>query len=394
MAREPLELPTGVELIGQSIRIRFSRGKRRCCETLPYPQTPKGIAAAAGLRSQVKQLEKLGALTPEKYAELFPNSRSASTHKIPIFFDYAQDWLDSLQIVDSTRKNYRSALQTYWIPYLASLRLDEITPMKMRKLATDIQWPSPSRRKGAVRIVTSIFAQAVSDELIVRNPAASIPATRGVKREIDPLTREEADALIDQLYKSTSGLQAIYAAFFEFSFYTGMRPGEAMALRWSEVDTRKRSARVCRIRIYGKIQERTKTKVVREVLLNDRALHALDKARPLTELRSDYVFAPEGNGDRTELFIRSETGPKRYWLSAMRKVGIRRRRMYDTRHTYATMCLMSGMNPAFIAAQLGHSVQVLLSTYAKWISSPSDWAELEKLNMSESGTKLVRTESQ
>ncbi|UQW73100.1 integrase [Pseudomonas avellanae] len=55
---------------------------------------------------------------------------------------------------------------------------------------------------------------------------------------------------------------------------------------------------------------------------------------------------------------------------------------------------MSGMNPAFIAAQLGHSVQVLLSTYAKWISSPSDWAELEKLNMSESGTKLVRTESQ
>ncbi|RMR14582.1 Integrase protein [Pseudomonas amygdali pv. ulmi] len=394
MAREPLELPTGVELIGQSIRIRFSRGKRRCCETLPYPQTPKGIAAAAGLRSQVKQLEKLGALTPEKYAELFPNSRSASTHKIPIFFDYAQDWLDSLQIVDSTRKNYRSALQTYWIPYLASLRLDEITPMKMRKLATDIQWPSPSRRKGAVRIVTSIFAQAVSDELIVRNPAVSIPATRGVKREIDPLTREEADALIDQLYKSTSGLQAIYAAFFEFSFYTGMRPGEAMAQRWSEVDTRKRSARVCRIRIYGKIQERTKTKVVREVLLNDRALHALDKARPLTELRSDYVFAPEGNGDRTELFIRSETGPKRYWLSAMRKVGIRRRRMYDTRHTYATMCLMSGMNPAFIAAQLGHSVQVLLSTYAKWISSPSDGAELEKLNMNESGTKLVRTESQ
>ncbi|WP_229687533.1 tyrosine-type recombinase/integrase [Pseudomonas avellanae] len=167
-----------------------------------------------------------------------------------------------------------------------------------------------------------------------------------------------------------------------------------MALRWSEVDTRKRSARVCRLRIYGKIQERTKTKVVREVLLNDRALHALDKARPLTELRSDYVFAPEGNGDRAELFIRSETGPKRYWLSAMRKVGIRRRRMYDTRHTYATMCLMSGMNPAFIAAQLGHSVQVLLSTYAKWISSPSDWAELEKLNMSESGTKLVRTESQ
>ena len=127
-----------------------------------------------------------------------------------------------------------------------------------------------------------------------------------------------------------------------------MRPGEAMALRWSEVDSRSRRAKVCRIRLYGKIKERTKTKVSREVLLNDRALQALEKARLLTAARSDYVFAPDGSGDRSELYIRSETGAKRYWLSALRKSGIRYRRMYDTRHTYATMCLMSGMNPAYL----------------------------------------------
>lgn len=162
-----------------------------------------------------------------------------------------------------------------------------------------------------------------------------------------------------------------------------------MALRWSEVDTRSRRAKVCRIRLYGKIKERTKTKVSREVLLNDRALLALEKARLLTAARSDYVFAPDGSGDRSELYIRSETGAKRYWLSALRESGMRYRRMYDTRHTYAKMCLMSGMNPAFIAAQLGHSVQVLLSTYAKWISSSSDFAELEKLDLPKDGTNLV-----
>jgi len=241
----------------------------------------------------------------------------------------------------------------------------------------------------AIRLITSLLTQAVNDELITRNPANSIPATRVPKREIDPFTREEADAVISKLYEVTSGLQAIYACFFEFSFYTGMRPGEAMALRWSEVDTRKRSVRVCRIRLYGKIEERTKTKTAREVLLNDRALGALEKARLLTAARSDYVFAPEGSGERSELYVRSETGSKRYWLTALRKLGMRHRRMYDTRHTYATMCLMSGMNPAFIAAQLGHSVQVLLSTYAKWINSPSDWAELDKLDMLQNGTKTV-----
>ncbi|PMV86355.1 MULTISPECIES: site-specific integrase [unclassified Pseudomonas] len=394
MDRKPMDLPAGVELVGRSIRIRFSWNKKRCCETLPYPQTPKGIAAAASLRTQVKQLDKLGALTPQKYAEIFPGTRSSEVQSVPIFFDYAQDWLDSLQIVESTRKNYRSTLQNYWVPYLADKPIDKITPVIMRKVVNDIQWTSPVRRKNAIRLVTTIFTQAVRDELIVRNPAASIPPTRVPKRDLDPFSRTEADLMIAKLYELTSGLQQIYAVFFEFSFYTGMRPGEAMALRWAEVDMRKKTARVCRIRIYGKIQERTKTKTSREVLLNDRAFKALEKARPLTAARSDYVFAPEGSGDRTELFIRSETGPKRYWLSALRKLGIRHRRMYDTRHTYATMCLMSGMNPAFIAAQLGHSVQMLLSTYAKWISSPSDWAELEKLDKVESGTKTVRANHQ
>ena len=389
MARKPMGLPVGVEFIGKSIRIRFTWNKKRCCETLPFPQTTKGIAAAEGLRSQVKQLDRLGALTTEKYIELFPSTRSGAVSQMPIFFDYAQEWLNSLQIVESTRKNYRSTMQNYWVPHLAHLPIDAVSPVLMRKIVNGIEWTSPVRRKNAVRLVTSLFNQAISDELIQRNPARSIPATRVVKRELDPFSRAEADVVIAKLYEVTSGLQTIYACFFEFSFYTGMRPGEAMALRWSEVDTRNRTARVCRIRLYGKIQERTKTKTSREVLLNDQALQALEKARPLTAARSDYVFAPEGSGDKSELYVRSETGPKRYWLLALRKLGMRHRRMYDTRHTYATMCLMAGMNPAFIASQLGHSVQILLSTYARWISSPNDWSELEKLDMLQNGTKLV-----
>nr|WP_288755554.1 hypothetical protein [uncultured Pseudomonas sp.] len=45
-------------------------------------------------------------------------------------------------------------------------------------------------------------------------------------------------------------------------------------------------------------------------------------------------------------------------LKALKALNIRERRQYDTRHTYATMCLMSGMNPAFIASQLGYSVEM------------------------------------
>lgn len=54
------------------------------------------------------------------------------------------------------------------------------------------------------------------------------------------------------------------------------------------------------------------TDASREVLLNDRALQVLEKARPTTAARSDDVFAPKGSGDRSELHIRSETGAKRH----------------------------------------------------------------------------------
>ena len=79
------------------------------------------------------------------------------------------------------------------------------------------------------------------------------------------------------------------------------------------------------------------------------------------------------------LWINEPSVTIRHFKSAPKALNIRERRQYDTRHTCATLCLMPGMNPAFIANQLGHGVEMLPSTYAKWISSSSDWRELEKL---------------
>jgi len=90
----------------------------------------------------------------------------------------------------------------------------------------------------------------------------------------------------------------------------------------------------------------------------------------------EFVFPPTEGFSK---FIKSDATTKKHFLLSLGRLGIRRRRQYDCRHTYATMCLMANMKVGFIANQLGHSVQMLLSTYAKWINSTSDWAELDKL---------------
>ena len=152
---------------------------------------------------------------------------------------------------------------------------------------------------------------------------------------------------------------------------------------------------LCRTVALGVIEERTKNRGDRFVLLNERAMHALEFARAYAERRkmgvgkvteTPYVFPPSKNNE----YIKQTSDLHHQWRPILKALGVRYRPPYNCRHTYATICLMSGMTPAFISQQLGHSVQMLLSTYARWINSSSDWSELEKLNI---GIKSVSGES-
>lgn len=387
MARKPVGLPPGIEIRGDSLRIRFTWNGERRGETLAHPPTAQGIRAASRVRDQVVNLIRHNLLDEEKYAEIFPGSEVAkrSAETIPSLGDYTQMWLNSRHIVKGTRDNYVSTLNLYWMPYLGLRRIDMITPTMLRGVISQIQWTSAGVKRNAIIKLASIFKTAVLDGLITKNPTASLDKPTAVKKVVDPYTRAEAEAIIEHLYATCQKYAQIYAAFFEFSFFTGVRPGEAMGLQWQDINLEERTATIQRIIVDRQPADRTKTKYHRVVLLNDRALNALRQAQRLADLRrmasksayptSPFVFQPSKGG----LWINEPSVTIRHFKSALKALDIRERRQYDTRHTYATMCLMAGMNPAFIANQLGHSVEMLLSTYAKWISSSSDWRELEKL---------------
>ncbi len=62
----------------------------------------------------------------------------------------------------------------------------------------------------------------------------------------------------------------------------------------------------------------------------------------------------------------------------MNILGIRYRRPYNMRHTYATALLMADMNHSFCAKQLGHSVEMFQRTYTKWIDGPQNAVQMDK----------------
>ena len=377
MARKPMGMPSGVELRNGAIRIRFTWNGERCSETLPYSATKEGIASASRLRDQVVSLNKLGLLSNDKYAGLFPT-----------FGEYAQTWLDSREIVGGTRRNYKANLNKWWMPVLAVTPLASLTPVLMRKHLGQIAWTSNTVKFRSMVQLSTILSSAVSDGLLDKNPLDGLDLPKTVKKEVSPFTKDEAEKILVALYKTKVKALCQRGAFFEFAFFSGMRLSEIMALRWEEIDFKKKTAFVCRIVAEAQVQERTKTSNTRTVLLNERALHALAIAKDYVQKRKEqeggefpYCFPPSSGGS----FITNTSSLHKGWKGMLTELKLPYRPPYNARHTYATICLMSDMNTAFIAQQMGHSVQMLLSTYAKWLNTDNDWKQMEKLNI---GTDL------
>jgi len=79
----------------------------------------------------------------------------------------------------------------------------------------------------------------------------------------------------------------------------------------------------------------------------------------------------------------SEERPIRraYWNPTLKALGLRHRHFYQTRHTYATLNLMAGANPMWVAKQLGHAtMQMVLTVYFKWIDGADKSQERGKIN--------------
>ncbi len=90
---------------------------------------------------------------------------------------------------------------------------------------------------------------------------------------------------------------------------------------------------------------------------------ALERQSEKTFLSSPYVFvSKKGN------IVDIGNLRKRIWYPALKEAGLRRRTMYEARHTFATLMLSAGENPNWIASMMGHtSVEMLFKKYSEYI---------------------------
>lgn len=368
----------GVEVRPNSIRLFFVWNGRDCRETLringaPAAPTVANIRYAERIGAEIRDRIKHGTFV---YGDYFPASAGATTGRGQTLGEWLDTWLAAQRIEHSTKAGYSSAIKFWKAAEVDAVPMGQ-WPLRgikhsdiKRALATR---PTLSGKtvNNYVSVLREALALAVLDGKIPSSPAAGIARTPHQKDPPDPFERDEAEKIIAHLAKHHEGQ---VHNLVEFWMFTGLRTSEIAALQWPNVDEASGRILVKEALVRGKAKGNTKTNVARTVILNSRAIAALARQRQHTLLGGKHVFLDPRYG---EPWTEERAFRRSYWTPTLKLLGIRYRRPYNMRHTFATMMLMAGRTPGWCAKQLGHSVEMFLRTYAKWIDGAQDDREMQ-----------------
>lgn len=390
---------SGVDAKNGALRVRFTYQGRRYTETVNLPPTAANLKSVERLSGRLRQEIALGVFD---YAATFPESKFAKAQAaaapeaviVQTVEQYAKAWTKTLTGEKSTLAGYRTQMFNFWVPAKVEYagqetRLGDIPVPAVRHthIATIIAQKAETGASGKTTNnllipLRAMFESAEADGVIEDSPIEKVHNRRHQKKPIDPFDRTEMDAII--VYQDRYPVTVLN--YFTFAFCTGMRSSELIALQWGDIDWNRCTATVQRAQVRH-VQKGTKTHQVREVDLNDMAMATLRAQKAVSFMRGPnaVIFCdPEGKPWLSERRLREQ-----FFQPALRACGIRQRPAYNTRHTYATLALMAGVNPAYIATQLGHAdTTMLFKHYAKWITGADSGREAGKLN-AVFGPKLV-----
>lgn len=364
----------GVEVRENSIRLSFRLDGVKHVRTLkvlgePMLPTQSNINRAHRVAVEIRERIKHGTFS---MVEHFPDDGAVSG--LRNVGAQLASWLAGMRIEDSTRAAYASAAK-FWTKEIGDVPLRQLKPGQIKIALASRAHLSGKTVNNYVAVLREALELAMLDNLIPNNPVAHIPRATRQKPPVDPFTKAEVEQILGYMAANYPSQVEDYT---EFKFFTGLRSGESFGLRWPNVNLTDKTIVVSEGVVRGVEKQRTKTNSVRTVMLNSRAAGALAFPRLGAESGDlqghvflDPRYAARWSDERA--FRRS------YWEPCLRALGIRYRPPYNTRHTYATMMLMAGMTPAFCAGQMGHSVEIFLGTYSKWISGAGDASEMEKL---------------
>jgi len=310
----------------------------------------------------------------------------------------ARDWIDTYGVAmkPTTRKTVEGSIAREIVPYLGKLDLRTLSDADLMGYVTrrTEDGLSVSSIRNALKIVRRVGNLAVRAGVLVRNPAAHVGELLG--RVANARAAED-----DRVASFTAGeLAAILALAQQHEprssialallALTGMRKGEALGLRWEDVDFARRRIHVRRSRSMGELTTPKSGRgrfvpMAREL---ERVLRAARIEKPFAE----WVLTGRAwRKPMADVVLRRAWGRLR--TDHFPKLGIQPLRLHDLRHTWATLALAAGRPLPWVAKVLGHAdagftARVYAHALPEEVGDSLGW--LDSHLVPSSGVRLIR----
>jgi len=278
----------------------------------------------------------------------------AKTVTLNEWYDY---WIENVKIPTvkiGTYQNYQKIYSSRIKDVLGNKKLNDIRLIDCQCLLNnELKSHKSSTVKQTLVCLQQMFNSAVDNELLAKSPAAKAKVRSGCQKERRVFTADEQKRFVEHI----NNHQFKYRDECLFILETGLRIGELLGLKWSDVKDGKITIR--RSMYYDFYNHRYVETTVKTNAGN-RTIPLTNKARSILKHRKmtriDYIFFDPKQ--KTKVSI-----DKSLWW-ACDKMGIERISVHGLRHSFATRCIENGMTPKTLQRILGHSnISITMNLY-------------------------------
>lgn len=332
--------------IKEWIWIRFTHQGKNYRKTLGLLNTKANMRLA---KNEIMPTMQLKLYSGELFEKIVPTIDEYSKKSFEIH---------SVSRKKTTQDDYRISYDKHIKPYLGERKINSLKPSDIslwqNKVLNSV---SASRMKVVRAVLSTILNDALRDEIIERNPLTLVRTPKITKPTISPFS-------LNEIFSILNNAEEQFKNFFALAFFTGMRSGEMIGLKWENVDFFRKEIYVKQALKMGQVTTPKTVSSVRYVDIVDTLLPYLQMQFRLTGHHNSYVFL----NDENEHFYDIKRIRNTHWKRVLKSCNFEYRPIYHTRHTFATLMLENGEDILWVSNMLGHTDSTMtLSRYAKYI---------------------------
>lgn len=284
------------------------------------------------------------------------------------------------------RKTKRSLIKDkqmhrdYISPIIGNNKISDINPTLLTNITLKAleKGLSKSSVNKIIQHFKAVFNEAFTNDLIIKNPSKNIKQFRLHQKEMSYISQQDMDNLISFINSKYVGDQRWIYVIYLTCFLCGCRIGEVLGLEWSHIDFKCDIIKISQMwdSVNHELVKTTKSKKDRFVPLPSILKKEFNELK--SKNRGSFIFSHDGRRP-----IDASNFRNRHWNKDLKSAGIDKKRIHDTRHSYASHFVMNGGSLYDLKVILGHTDFKTTEKYAHFSKEHlARSRDLIKLNIS------------